>query len=127
MSFENSVPGAGGLLPPPPKSPGVPPDVALATVRDFCAAAFGVSALDVGAPTRRRADAARARQMAMYLLHVVFGYSAVQVARLFGRDRSTVEHAFRMMEDMREDAAQNAFHEALEAAVTASVLVRGGR
>lgn len=53
--------------------------------------------------SRCRAPTARARQLAMYLAHVVFGQSLTAVGAAFGRDRTTVSHACRLIEDMRDD------------------------
>lgn len=46
---------------------------------------------------------AQARQIAMYLAHVGFALSVEGVARHFRRDRSTVAHACRVVEDNRDD------------------------
>jgi chromosomal replication initiation ATPase DnaA len=56
--------------------------------------------LDAG---RGSADAAFARQVAMYLCHVSFELSLARVALAFGRDRSTVAHACHVIEDRREE------------------------
>ena len=46
--------------------------------------------------------AARARQIAMYLSHVVFGLSLAEIGEAFGRDRTTVSYACALIEDMRD-------------------------
>lgn len=53
---------------------------------------------------RGRRAIARARQIAMYLCHVVYGCSHAEVGRAFGRDRTTVAYACALIEDMRDDA-----------------------
>ena len=53
--------------------------------------------------SRCQAKAARARQLAMYLAHVVLGQSLTAVGYAFGRDRTTVSHACAVIEDMRDD------------------------
>ena len=53
---------------------------------------------------RGKAPAARTRQTAMYLAHVVFGLSLTRVGISFGRDRTTVRHACRLVEETRDDA-----------------------
>lgn len=68
-------------------------------------------------PSRGSADAAFARQMAMYLCHVGFGISISRVALAFGRDRSTVAHACHLVEDRRDDPAFDQLLCALEQAV----------
>lgn len=65
--------------------------------------AFGERYEEIAAPTRRTRNAAHARQTAMYLAHVAFGMSLGRVAQAFGRDRSTVAYACRVIEDRRED------------------------
>lgn len=39
----------------------------------------------------------------MYLAHVDFGLSFGSIGRVFGRDRTTVAHACRVVEDSRDD------------------------
>ena len=55
------------------------------------------------AQTRCRANTALARQIAIYLLHTGVGLSLNQVAPLFRRDRTTVAHACRRVEELRDD------------------------
>lgn len=64
---------------------------------------YGVPLEAVLAATRRDPHAAEARQVAMYLGHVVLGLNLSEVARGFGRDRTTVFHACRRVEELRED------------------------
>lgn len=58
------------------------------------------------------------RQAGMYLAHVVFSVRTTDVARGFGRDTTTVYHAYRQVEDMRDVPAFDAFLDAVEAIVT---------
>ncbi|MEX1153338.1 helix-turn-helix domain-containing protein [Parvibaculum sp.] len=58
---------------------------------------------EIRAPTRRRAPVALARQVAMYLTHVIFGISLTEVGRHFGRDRKTAAWACERIEDRRDD------------------------
>jgi len=69
----------------------------------------------VAARTRGTADAAATRQLAMYLAHVAFEMSLAKVAIVFERDRSTVAHACRLIEERREDPEFDAHVDALEA------------
>lgn len=55
--------------------------------------------------SRCRAATARARQLAMYLSHVILGRSLTEIGEAFGRDRTTVSHACALIEDMRDDRA----------------------
>lgn len=57
---------------------------------------------------------AKARHIAMYLAHIGFGMSLARVATAFERDRSTVAHACRQIEDKRDDAAFDQWLETLE-------------
>ena len=80
-------------------------------------------ALDVpltSVPTRRDVRAALARQVAMYVAHVVFGMSMERVGAAFGRDRSTVSYACRAMEDRRDDARFDRWIDALERSAQAA-------
>lgn len=53
--------------------------------------------------TRQGFAAARARQLAMYLAHVVYGCNLTEIGEAFGRDRTTVSYACSLIEDMRDD------------------------
>lgn len=55
----------------------------------------------------RGAHVALARQTAMYLAHVTFGLSFSEIGQLFDRDRTTVSHACRVVEDLRDDPAMD--------------------
>lgn len=64
---------------------------------------FGVSSADIVCGTRGSQKAAFARQVAMYLAHVGFGLGFATIGECFGRDRTTVAHACRVVEDRRDD------------------------
>lgn len=64
---------------------------------------FGVGPGELNAPSRGSPSTALARQVAMYLCHVGFAMSFEAIGRLFGRDRTTVAHACRVVEDRRDD------------------------
>jgi chromosomal replication initiation ATPase DnaA len=66
---------------------------------------FGLDAATVMASTRGAPRAAYARQVAMYLAHVDFALSFEAIGRAFDRDRTTVSHACRVVEDSRDDAS----------------------
>ena len=78
-----------------PKGPG--------RVQAEVARLYNVTLDDMRASTRRGARAAFARQVAMYLMHVVYRLSLAEAAGHFGRDRSTALHACRHVEDLRDD------------------------
>ena len=69
----------------------------------FVAGVRGVATRQLLSPKRGEADVALARQLAMYLMHVVLGRLYHEVGRFFGRDRTTVSHACAVIEDLRDD------------------------
>ena len=65
---------------------------------------YGVPLHDMRAETRGAPRAALARQVAMYLTHIVFGMSSGQIAQAFARHKATAHHALHHVEDLRDDA-----------------------
>lgn len=86
-------------------------------LEDTVAQVFAVERERLSQPTRGEAPVARARQVAMYLAHVGYGLSLTEVGTLFGRDRTTVAHACRLVEDHREDCRFDRAMELLEGVV----------
>lgn len=78
---------------------------------------FAVPVEDLRSRTRGFAHTAQARQVAMYLAHVVFRGEMTAVARACGRDRTTVKHACAVVEDLRDDPTFNRTIDLLEAIV----------
>ena len=72
--------------------------------------------------SRCQAKAAKARQLAMYLSHVVLGRSLSEIGGTFGRDRTTVSYACGVIEDMRDDPAFDAEVSRLENRLVSSGL-----
>ncbi len=70
--------------------------------KEIVCEAYGLPHASLMTPERRGAELARARQVAMYLAHVVGRLTLNEVAEYFGRDRSTVSHACINVEDSRE-------------------------
>lgn len=64
---------------------------------------FGVPDLSLERPEQRNPLIDFARQVAMYLASSLFGMTMTRIGELFGRDRSTVSHALRVVEDGRTD------------------------
>ncbi|MET0547282.1 MAG: helix-turn-helix domain-containing protein [Caulobacterales bacterium] len=93
----------------------------------FAAFSFGVEEEDLLQPTRGSADTAFVRQAAMYLAHVSFEMSLARVASAFERDRSTVAHACRLIEDRRDEPDFDAHIGALEEALRLAPPPRCGR
>jgi hypothetical protein len=75
----------------------------------------------------RRRSAGHVRQVAMYVCHVAYSMPMGEVAQAFGRDRSTVGHACRMVEDRRDDAAYDGFVTTVERMASAVYLLAGRR
>ncbi len=70
--------------------------------------AFGVHLVALSAEGRGKRRVAFARQTAMYLCRLVFVMRLSEIARCFGRDRTTIAHALSRIEEAREDAAFDA-------------------
>lgn len=85
------------------------------------AAIFDVKLSQLRATTRGSPRVAFARQVAMYLAHVVLGLSLTEVGSLFARDRTTVAHACAAIEDMRDDPTLDAQLDHLERAICSLV------
>jgi chromosomal replication initiation ATPase DnaA len=62
-----------------------------------------VSSQSITSRRRNLLPIARARQLAMYLSHVVLGRTLADIGVVFGRDRTTVSYACALIEDMRDD------------------------
>ncbi|NLH82368.1 MAG: DNA replication initiation protein [Phyllobacteriaceae bacterium] len=85
-------------------------------VEAVAARTFGVDLAELRDRSRGHAPVAFARQVAMYVAHVWFGLSLSAVGRCFGRDRTTVAHACRVVEERREDRRVDRVISAIEAA-----------
>jgi chromosomal replication initiation ATPase DnaA len=85
------------------------------------AAVFEVELHDLRAATRGSTRTAFARQVAMYLAHVVCGLSLTEVGTLFARDRTTAAHACSVVEDRRDDPDLDGRLEHLERAVASLI------
>jgi len=99
-----------------PASPAATSSGVVQRVVSKVAADFEVDEQVLMASTRGAPRAAFARQVAMYLAHVVFAMNFAAVGRLFGRDRTTVAHACRVIEDGRDDGILDSRLAALERA-----------
>jgi chromosomal replication initiation ATPase DnaA len=66
--------------------------------------ALGLNSAEILGSERGSPAEARARQFAIYLAYASAGMSLSRVAGAFGRDRSTIARACRLVEQMREDA-----------------------
>lgn len=73
------------------------------SVMDIVAALFNVSGKELREPGRSPINITRVRQVGMYVAHVVLGLKMTEVGRGFGRDRTTVQYACHLIEDLRDD------------------------
>lgn len=92
-------------------------DAQVALMQETVARAWNIPITELRSPTRRKASVAQARQVAMYLTHVIYGFSLSAVGRHFGRDRTTAAHACRIIEDRRDDKKFDMLLERLEYAL----------
>ncbi|MEM9963747.1 MAG: helix-turn-helix domain-containing protein [Asticcacaulis sp.] len=86
-------------------------------VIELVAVTTGVSSDQIRTFSRNHARVARARQIAMYLTNISWQWPLVRVGKAFGRDRTTVGHACRLIEDLRDDPQFDAMLERLEASL----------
>lgn len=77
----------------------------------------GISVHELNAQTRLGAKIAFARQLAMYIAHARLGMKLVEIGQLFGRDRTTVAHACRLIEDRRDELDIDFMIDCIERAV----------
>lgn len=77
-------------------------DTSAALLIELVAEASGLPAALLLHGSRCRAEVAEARQLAMYLMHVILQRPYNEVARTFSRDRTTVAHACARVEDRRD-------------------------
>jgi hypothetical protein len=94
-------------------------DPAGAALLALVAEALGVPEAVLLHHRRCRRPIARARQLAMYLMHVILQRDYAEVGRFFHRDRTTVSYACALIEDLREDRAFDAEVCRLEAVLEA--------
>ncbi|MEM9279954.1 MAG: helix-turn-helix domain-containing protein [Pseudomonadota bacterium] len=69
------------------------------------AMAFELDSQTIMVPQRGVARIARARQVACYLLHTSLSMSLIEIGRAFSKDRTTIGHACRLVEDLRDEPA----------------------
>lgn len=74
-------------------------DLIEATVADV----FAVDVDQIRGESRGQMQVAQARQVAMYLMHCAFGIPLTTIGHVFSRDRTTVRHACKIVEDRRDD------------------------
>lgn len=70
---------------------------------DIGAALFCVSSKELRKPGRTSESISRVRQIIMYVTHVVLRLNMGEIGRGFARDRTTVQYACKVVEDLRDD------------------------
>ncbi len=90
-------------------------------VTSLVALVMDIPVREIAARHRTNSAASRARQVAIYLVHIVLGWQLWRTAQAFGRDRSTASHAVHTIEDLRDDPAFDATISAMEACVLQAV------
>ncbi len=90
---------------------------AAALVTQVTAFATGVPAEEIARLGRSAAHVSRARHIAMYLAHTVFGWPLWRVAQAFGRDRTTAGYACTLIESLRDDRVFDRKLDAMEACI----------
>jgi chromosomal replication initiation ATPase DnaA len=75
----------------------------------------------------RRRALCHLRQIAMYVSHVVLRFSFTEIGVAYGRDRTTVGHACKVIEDRRDDRAYDDFVSSIERCAVALFEPLGGR
>lgn len=98
---------------------GRPDGAAHRLISILVAKTYGTPVGALYAGQRMSASTAWARQTAMYLAHVLLGANFTEIGHWFGRDRTTVAHACRVVEERREAAAVDRTLTALETAIRA--------
>ena len=123
QSTDQRVPASMPPVVPPAETQGMygrcRPDPAAARVLALVSHQRQVSKLLLLHSSRCEASIAEARQVAMYLTHVVLRRTYAEVGGIFGRDRTTVSHACARIEDLRELPGFDAELARLETAITA--------
>lgn len=90
------------------------------------ALAFGVPYKDVFTRQRLSSNDIFLRQMSMYLLNTVYDFNLSRVARIFQRDRTTVRHACKVIEDQRDSAVFDTLLTELENFLLAAPAIESG-
>lgn len=96
---------------------------ALVIVDELVARTYRMPRSALYADTRCRKTVAFARQVAMYLAHVSLSYPLKQIAGHYGRDRTTVAYACRVVEDRREEEETELLINSLESALETMMLI----
>ncbi|MCF6221624.1 MAG: chromosomal replication initiator DnaA [Robiginitomaculum sp.] len=88
---------------------------------------FGVPSVGLISPTKGPAHMSFARQVSMYLMHVVFQVRISNVGHAFTRDPSTASYACHLIENEREDLLFDQKLQKLEEFLTSSLILKNLR
>ncbi|TFF25135.1 hypothetical protein E3C22_07070 [Jiella endophytica] len=95
--------------------------------QEIASLGFDVPVSEIRRPSRAETRACDARHVAMYLAHTIFQISLTKMALAFGRERTSVAHAVRRVEDRRDDAAFDRRLQRLEELAAAACRVADSR
>ena len=74
-------------------------------VNQMVASSFETTAERLLRCDRGNARIARARHVSIYLMHTFLSVPITEIANIYGKDRTTVAHACRVIEDLRDTPA----------------------
>lgn len=95
--LENALPSAMASLQSPPT------DLAAQFVNQMIAAAFQLKAERLLKSDRGAVRVNRPRQISMYLMNTALSLKFTEIAEFYNKDRTTVSHACRVIEELRDD------------------------
>jgi len=95
------------------------PDIDAGIIAEVVSASLNVDLTEILSSRRCRRGVSLARQISMYLAHTVYEIPMRRIARAYGRDRTTVSYACRVVEEMRDEPRFDAIVGAIEAALAA--------
>lgn len=121
--IDDAPPAFGGYVPP---SSTLPVDAVCRIAQELTTEMVMLVGGRLLARRDRRRMLCHVRQIAMYVCHVGLQISHDDIAGAFGRNRSTVGHACKTVEQRREDAAFDDFVSALERSVKSIFRSTGG-
>ncbi|MEM9329954.1 MAG: helix-turn-helix domain-containing protein [Pseudomonadota bacterium] len=78
-------------------------DLVIRATIQIVAVAFELDPDALLKPQRGSAKIARSRQVSCYLLHTSLSLPLVEIGKIFGKDRTTIGHACRLVEDLRDE------------------------
>lgn len=74
-------------------------------INQMVASAFGFSPDRLLKGDRGNAKVTRARHISIYLMHTCLSFSLTEIGKIYSKDRTTIGHACRVIEDLRDEPA----------------------